>query len=144
MIELLFVAVVVAAVVSLWDAAVVFAVLCIAHDVVFGRFDGLIYFGSAGAFDLACLVILGFCRYNVPRVMLQALCIVSMSINYSGWAMWYNGYDGDLYQSMMAGVYVLAILIMAWSLKNGNPGASGWSFLLRFLNRSSSRVLDKD
>lgn len=92
---------------------VTFACFTLIHDVIFRDVDGLAYYASAGAFDLLIIYLISLergCKELVTR--LQVLCLLSIVLNFIGWAMWVSYLSPKFYTSAYFVFYSVAIICM--------------------------------
>ena len=117
------------------EAALVFTVLTMLHELLFYDRVGLFYYGTAALFDMIIVV----CTANLAVISgltrsIHSVSIASVVFNLSGWIMW------RLYLSPVA-YNVAFILLYAWVilvlLKGERSSARGsrmgsWAYYLRF------------
>lgn len=117
------------------EAALVFTVITMLHELLFYDRVGLFYYGTAALFDMIIIV----CTANLAIISgltksVHRISIASVVFNLSGWIMW------RLYLSPVA-YNVAFILLYAWAilvlLKGERSSARGsrldsWAYYLRF------------
>ncbi len=113
--------------------AFVFVIITLGHDIFFSTFNGLIYYASAGFFDLFIISILNKVRpVCQTTIYLQRICLASILTNFMGWFMWMMYFDPILYDIAFIFIYSCVIIVL---LKKDKQNVG-------LYNRMDSRVSD--
>ena len=117
------------------EAALVFTVITMLHELLFYDRVGLFYYGTAALFD--AIIIL--CTANLVVISglvksIHRISIASIFFNMSGWIMWRLYLSPTAYNVAFILLYTWAILVL---LKGERGGARGnrmdsWAYYLRF------------
>lgn len=92
----------------------VFCCATLCHELFLSDIDGFLYYGSAALFDLAIISILSKMHIiSGIALKLQRICVVSIIVNFFGWACWYNYFSPVVYNLSFILIYlwVLALLL---------------------------------
>lgn len=111
----------------------------IAHDLIFGKYGGLMYFGTGALFDLFAILIIS--KFALPSKLafhLTIICLISIVLNIIGWAMWLTYMEPTLYTLgfIALNIYTLICLIQKEPSHGRHKGNnSRISFILSYFNR---------
>lgn len=111
----------------------VFVYLTVLHDVIFGDYDGMLYFGSAALVDWLIAVFLLYIDCKTSE-RLQIICVVSVFLNFFGWMLWASYSSPLYYTGAYAVLYLISVGVML--AKDDNDVGTG---SLVFWNNSVHR-----
>lgn len=91
-------------------AAVTFSGLPLTHDIIFGAYDGLTYFGSAAVTALLIKELLLWVDPD-PKlaISLHKICGLAIIINCAGYILWHEYISGKYYSHACALLYMWAV-----------------------------------
>ena len=117
-------------------AALVFAIVCGGHSVLFGGLEGTAYFLSAAAADVIIVCFLCF-KVPVSRLsdLLISISLLFWSVNSVGWLMWYFGQPIEPYYYSCLTLYLLTILSLLRKDGACESGINIFNSCFRYLGR---------
>lgn len=117
------------------EAALVFIVITMLHELLFYDRVGLFYYGTAALFDVIIIV----CTANLVVISglvksIHRISIASIVFNMSGWIMWRLYLPPVAYDMVFILLYAWAILVLLRGERGGARGnrLDSWAYYLRF------------
>ena len=120
------------------DAALIFTVITMLHELLFYDRVGLFYYGTAALFDMA--IIIGTANLTVVSSLIRdihRISLASIVLNFSGWIMWQLYLSPASYNLAFILLYTWAIAVLIKGERKGARGArlDSWAYSLRFNTR---------
>ena len=138
MIDLCFILLGIAALVSFRPAAWVFVGITLLHDMLYGGSTGIVYFLTAGMSDLMIIMLI----YYLPSPVTQKLMnisLISIVLNLYGWTMYESGQEPIIYSSAFIALYIYAIYVITGGRHAGFNPVRDWFGGLRRHSVESGR-----
>lgn len=116
--------------------AITFSLSCVVHLIVSESFPDVLYYLSAGAFDLVMIFIM--CLFSKPTRFTDwmiLICITSLFLNLYGLVIYGNHYSSASYEAAFLVLYAVSIGVFVKKDKGNGDKSFDW-FWLPYLKRN--------